>query len=367
MILREQIRIAFTLFFSNLAAKNNTQQPVVGLVQPDHSKHQPAQGAEQTLNSKQKLAGQALFPAPVNSSDTTDAASNSSQLQSTTSKKTNESKSVDQSSQELKQNKSNQDDEGEEEDQLNDDEFHDAVEEINFSVTLPRNQPGGAAAALMHHNRNPSSLSKLYLQESDETSDDEDHQTIKVTMHKNKEEGKGAVGATTTGKEVVHVSQHSKKPSSNDLSMLKGQIRPVRPRRTTITPRPNYSFNLWSIMKNCIGKDLSKIPIPVNFSEPLSMLQRITEELEYSDILDKAAACDDQWEQMAYIAAFTISSYSTTATRTNKPFNPLLGETFECDRLGDYGWRSVAEQVSHHPPGAAMVITLSPLFLYSPN
>jgi oxysterol-binding protein 1 len=35
-------------------------------------------------------------------------------------------------------------------------------------------------------------------------------------------------------------------------------------------------------------------------------------------------------------------------------FNPLLNETFECDRLDDYGWRSVAEQVSHHPPGVAV-------------
>jgi hypothetical protein len=30
-----------------------------------------------------------------------------------------------------------------------------------------------------------------------------------------------------------------------------------------------------------IGKDLSRIPIPVNFSEPLSMLQRLTEDFEY--------------------------------------------------------------------------------------
>lgn len=42
-------------------------------------------------------------------------------------------------------------------------------------------------------------------------------------------------------------------------------------------------------MKNCIGKDLSKIPMPVNFNEPLSMLQRLTEDYEYSDILDIAA------------------------------------------------------------------------------
>jgi len=39
--------------------------------------------------------------------------------------------------------------------------------------------------------------------------------------------------------------------------------------------------------------------------------------------------------------------------RTGKPFNPLLGETFECDRTDDLGWRCLNEQVSHHPPMAA--------------
>ncbi|MCP6116835.1 oxysterol-binding protein, partial [Klebsiella pneumoniae] len=55
-----------------------------------------------------------------------------------------------------------------------------------------------------------------------------------------------------------------------------------RPRRTRVPDKPNYPLSLWSIMKNCIGKELSKIPIPVNFSEPLSMLQRLTEDYEYS-------------------------------------------------------------------------------------
>ena len=100
------------------------------------------------------------------------------------------------------------------------------------------------------------------------------------------------------------------------------------------------------------------------------MLQRITEELEYSSVLDMAAKMNNDWEQLAYVAAFTISAYSTTATRVNKPFNPLLGETYECERTEDLGWRSIAgkhfslififlemkfylEQVSHHPPALA--------------
>uniref|UniRef100_A0A8C4QIP4 Oxysterol-binding protein n=1 Tax=Eptatretus burgeri TaxID=7764 RepID=A0A8C4QIP4_EPTBU len=126
-----------------------------------------------------------------------------------------------------------------------------------------------------------------------------------------------------------------------------------RQRRTHIPDKPNYSLNLWSIMKNCIGKDLSKIPMPVNFNEPLSMLQRLSEDLEYSELLDKAAKCENGLEKLCYLAAFSVSSYSTTVFRTGKPFNPLLGETFELDRYEEYGYRSLCEQVSHHPPAAA--------------
>ncbi|RWS12708.1 hypothetical protein B4U79_11050 [Dinothrombium tinctorium] len=126
--------------------------------------------------------------------------------------------------------------------------------------------------------------------------------------------------------------------------------RAKRVRRTRIPDRPNQSLNLWSIMKNCIGKELTKIPMPVNFNEPLSMLQRITEDFEYGDLLHKASKVKDSCDQLIYIAAFYVSRYATTSVRTGKPFNPLLGETYECDRTDDLGWRSIAEQVSHHPP-----------------
>ncbi|XP_075890397.1 oxysterol-binding protein 1 isoform X6 [Nelusetta ayraudi] len=141
--------------------------------------------------------------------------------------------------------------------------------------------------------------------------------------------------------------------ASNPESPQPLDLEPVRQRRARIPDKPNYYLNLWSIMKNCIGKELSKIPMPVNFNEPLSMLQRLSEDLEYYDLLDKAAKCQSSLEQMCYVAAFTVSSYSTTVHRTGKPFNPLLGETFELDRLKDCGYRSLCEQVSHHPPAAA--------------
>ncbi|XP_076001365.1 oxysterol-binding protein 1-like isoform X2 [Genypterus blacodes] len=141
--------------------------------------------------------------------------------------------------------------------------------------------------------------------------------------------------------------------ASNSESPQSLEMEPVRQRRSWIPDKPNYSLNLWSIMRNCIGKELSKIPMPVNFNEPISMLQRLSEDLEYYELLDKAAKCQSSLEQLCYVAAFTVSSYSTTVHRTGKPFNPLLGETFELDRLKECGYRSLCEQVSHHPPAAA--------------
>lgn len=49
---------------------------------------------------------------------------------------------------------------------------------------------------------------------------------------------------------------------------------------------------------------------------------------------------------MSYVAAYTVSAYATTSNRTGKPFNPLLGETYECDRTDDFGWRCLSEQVN---------------------
>ncbi|KAM6967954.1 oxysterol-binding protein-related protein 3 isoform 2-T2 [Aplochiton taeniatus] len=113
------------------------------------------------------------------------------------------------------------------------------------------------------------------------------------------------------------------------------------------------SISLWNILKNNIGKDLSKVAMPVQLNEPLNTLQRLCEELEYSELLDRAANTQDPFERMVYIATFAVSGYASSYYRAGgKPFNPVLGETYECDRP-DKGFRFVAEQVSHHPPISA--------------
>uniref|UniRef100_A0A4W3J989 Oxysterol-binding protein n=1 Tax=Callorhinchus milii TaxID=7868 RepID=A0A4W3J989_CALMI len=123
----------------------------------------------------------------------------------------------------------------------------------------------------------------------------------------------------------------------------------------TALPAPMFSrsqFSLWSILKKCIGLELSKITMPIIFNEPLSFLQRITEYMEHTYVLHKASLLSDSVERLQAVAAFAVSAVASQWERTGKPFNPLLGETYEL-RREDLGFRFVSEQVSHHPPVSA--------------
>ncbi|CAF4255053.1 unnamed protein product [Rotaria magnacalcarata] len=88
--------------------------------------------------------------------------------------------------------------------------------------------------------------------------------------------------------------------------------------------------------------------------KPLSFLQRLSEGLEYSSLLDQAASANTSIERFHCITAFIVSNLSTHLERTSKPFNPLLGETFELRKENDSPFHFIAEQVSHHPPVSAL-------------
>ncbi|WQF83135.1 Putative oxysterol-binding protein [Colletotrichum destructivum] len=135
-------------------------------------------------------------------------------------------------------------------------------------------------------------------------------------------------------------------------SSFKGYENGIRTRlKMDADDRPKIS--LWSILKSMIGKDMTKMTLPVSFNEPTSLLYRAGEDMEYVDLLDQAAERSDSIERLIYVAAFAASEYASTIGRVAKPFNPLLGETFEYVRP-DKNYRFFIEQVSHHPPvGAA--------------
>ncbi|GLU01008.1 hypothetical protein SLE2022_183350 [Rubroshorea leprosula] len=109
--------------------------------------------------------------------------------------------------------------------------------------------------------------------------------------------------------------------------------------------------SLWSMIKDNIGKDLTKVCLPVYFNEPISSLQKCFEDLEYSYLIDRACEWGKRGNglmRILNVAAFAMSGYASTEGRICKPFNPLLGETYEAD-YPDKGLRFVSEKVSHHP------------------
>ena len=137
-------------------------------------------------------------------------------------------------------------------------------------------------------------------------------------------------------------------------SAYKGYEDPPR-KRLKLDKDNRPKVGLWGILKSMIGKDMTRMTLPVSFNEPTSLLYRVVEDMEYVDLLDVAAERTDSTERLLYVAAFAASIYASTIGRVAKPFNPLLGETHEYVRP-DKGYRMVVEQVSHHPPvGAAWV------------
>lgn len=67
-----------------------------------------------------------------------------------------------------------------------------------------------------------------------------------------------------------------------------------------------------------IHQDLSQISFPVSMNEPLSALQRIAEELEYSKLLDDAAKAEDPVERLTLVATFAISACSSNKYRSSR-------------------------------------------------
>ncbi|CAO3687459.1 unnamed protein product [Rhizopus stolonifer] len=114
-------------------------------------------------------------------------------------------------------------------------------------------------------------------------------------------------------------------------------------------PAESDAGSALSVIRKNVGKDLSTIAMPITMNEPLNMLQKACEELEYCELLEKASTLSDPIERLMYVTVFTISTYASTQHRVGrKPFNPMMTETYENIRP-DKGFRYVSEKVSHTP------------------
>ena len=86
----------------------------------------------------------------------------------------------------------------------------------------------------------------------------------------------------------------------------------------------------FSAMKDLIGKDLSTVSMPVFINEPLSGLQKTGEMMCFcDDYFQKAIKEDNSVKRMLHMACYNMATFFLVKGRNGKPFNPLLGETFE--------------------------------------
>ncbi|NXF91902.1 OSBL7 protein, partial [Eubucco bourcierii] len=63
-------------------------------------------------------------------------------------------------------------------------------------------------------------------------------------------------------------------------------------------PAPSGDVSLWGLLRSSVGKDLSRVALPVQLNEPLNTLQRLCEELEYSELLDRANRARDPRQRL---------------------------------------------------------------------
>ncbi|CEL98315.1 unnamed protein product [Vitrella brassicaformis CCMP3155] len=100
------------------------------------------------------------------------------------------------------------------------------------------------------------------------------------------------------------------------------------------------------------GKNIVSISLPVRVFEPRSGLERISDQWSFGPTFLRKAAMvppgpNQALERLKYVISFCVAGLHRACSQL-KPFNPILGETFQaawCD-----GSHLFMEHTSHHPP-----------------
>ena len=124
------------------------------------------------------------------------------------------------------------------------------------------------------------------------------------------------------------------------------------PKRSKYNKSLKYPKN---IVKEMISAVTQNKPAPVYFNEPLSICQKQCEKFYYLDLLKKVSLeSKNKSLQLGYISAFIVGEIFLGLNRNLKPFNAIIGETYEFfDNKNQF--RYYSEQVSHHPQITAFV------------
>ena len=124
-------------------------------------------------------------------------------------------------------------------------------------------------------------------------------------------------------------------------------------------PKRNKYNKIFKYPKNIVKEMISAVTqnkhAPVYFNEPLSICQKQCEKFFYLDLLKKV--CEEEKNkslQLGYICSFIIGEIFLGLNRNLKPFNAIIGETYEYYDNNN-SFRYYSEQVSHHPQITAFI------------
>lgn len=117
-----------------------------------------------------------------------------------------------------------------------------------------------------------------------------------------------------------------------------------------------------------IGMDLERIAMPAFILESRSMLEMYADFYLYTDLFLKVTELTCPHERIKQLLRWYIATFRTCRKNSlaKKPYNPVLGELFECwyntneneitGAPSDTKLKFLAEQVSHHPPVSAFYL-----------
>ncbi|XP_054277757.1 oxysterol-binding protein-related protein 9 isoform X2 [Macrosteles quadrilineatus] len=148
------------------------------------------------------------------------------------------------------------------------------------------------------------------------------------------------------------------------------------PNETDISMESQGSVVTHLLSQVKIGMDLTKVVLPTFILERRSLLEMYADYFAHPDMFVGIADLDSERDRMVQVVRWYLASYHAgrKSSVAKKPYNPVLGEVFQCYwdlpetppeshepmvEDGPIPWcrrdqlTFVAEQVSHHPPISA--------------
>ena len=104
------------------------------------------------------------------------------------------------------------------------------------------------------------------------------------------------------------------------------------------------------------GRDLTTITTPIFINDERSIMELLGSSLKHSlEYFIKAANTNDNIERLKIMTTYLVINMNQIVI-PYKPFNPIIGETFQCrykvdsNDENEEGLKFYCEQTSHHPP-----------------